>query len=136
MSMTAVAAARTPYYVLRDGDHPIGPKVVRLDSEIQCIPIYGFSDKGSYDKFLRNSELLLKPYPLVKGNLQNQVNAPGTGLRLVVLNAAEPHETCLHAATMAAVLEAQVNKTTHVTTAHRLLFDHEANAYRVEEASV
>ena len=37
---------------------------------------------------------------------------------------------------MAAVLEAQENQTTHVTAAYRLIFDQEANAYRVEEAAV
>jgi hypothetical protein len=37
---------------------------------------------------------------------------------------------------MEAVLEAQENRTALVTVAYRLLFDQEANAYRVEEASV
>jgi hypothetical protein len=37
---------------------------------------------------------------------------------------------------MEAVLEAQENRTTHVTAAYRLMFDQEAKAYRVDEASV
>ena len=83
-----------------------------------------------------NSQLALTPYPLVKVYLRNQAGAPGDGLKLVVVDAAGPREPCLHAATMEAVLEAQENRTTHVTAAYRLMFDQEANAYRVEETSV
>lgn len=134
MPMSAVVVG-TPCYVLMDGNHRIGPRVVQLDSEIDCSPIYGFSDKGPYDEFRRNSQLALTPYPLVKVYLQSQINAPSDGLHLVVLDAAGPHESCLHAATMEAVLEAQENRTTHVTVAHQLTFDQGADAYRVEEAS-
>ena len=38
-------------------------------------------------------------------------------------------------ATMEAVLEAQENRTTHVTVEYQLTFDQEADAYRVEAAS-
>ncbi len=135
MPVSAVVAD-TPYYVLMDGNRPIGPKVLPLHSAMECSPVYGFSDRGPYDKFGRNSELALTPYPLVKGYLQSQLGAPGDGLKLVVVDAAEPRELDLHAATMKAVLEAHENRSTHVTAAYRLTFDQEANAYRVEEASV
>ena len=135
MSMIA-AVAGTPHYVLLDGNRRIGPKVVQSHAKIECSPIYGFSDKGPYDKFCSNSQQELTPYPLVKVYLREQAGAPGDGLKLVVLDAAGPREPYLHAATMEAVLEAQENRTTHVTVAYRLIFDQEADAYRVEEASV
>ena len=37
---------------------------------------------------------------------------------------------------MESVLEAQENRTTHVTAVCRLVFDQQANAYRVEEDPV
>jgi len=136
MPMNAVVASRTPYYVLMDGDGRIGPNVVQLDAKNECLPIYGFSGKGPYEKFCTNSEQALKPYPLVKGYLQDQANTPGDCLKLVVIDATGPSEPNVHAATMAAVLEAQMNKSTHVTTAYHLMFDHQANAYHVEEVFV
>ena len=134
MPMIAEVAA-TPYYVLMDGNHRIGPKVVQLPSENECAPIYGFSDKGSFEKFCSNSQLALTPYPLIKVYLRSQADTPGDGLKLVVVDAAGPAEPYLHAATIEAVLEAQANRTTHVTAAYHLIFDQGANAYRVEEAS-
>ncbi len=135
MTLNAVVAG-TPYYVLLDGNRRIGPPVVQLHSGIECSPFYGFSDKGSYDKFCANSQLALTPYPLVKVYLRSQADAPGDGLKLVVVDAAGPSEPDLHAATMAAVLEAHVNRTTHVTAAHHLKFDQQANAYQLQEVSV
>ena len=117
MSMIA-AVADTPHYVLLDGNRRIGPTVVPLRSGSECLPVYGFSDKGPYDKFCMSSELALTPYPLVKVYLRSQAGAPGDGLRLMVLDAAGPRDPYLHAATMEAVLEAQENGTTHVTAAY------------------
>jgi hypothetical protein len=131
MPLSTVAAS-APNYVLIDGNLRIGPKVVPLDAGIECSAIYGFSDKGPYDKFCTNSQLALKPYPLVKGYLRNQIDAPDS-LKLVVIDAAGPSEPCLHAATMEAVLQAQKSCAAHVTAAYRLTFDEEANAYRVDE---
>ncbi len=133
-TMIAVVAG-TPYYVLMDGKQRIGPKIIPLVSGIECFPIYGFSDKGLYDKFCTSSHLALTPYPLVKGYLQRQTEMPGKGLQLVVVDAVGSGEHLLYAATMEAVLEAQENRTTHVTVTHQLTFDQEADAYRVEEAS-
>lgn len=124
-------AVSTPNYVLIDGNLRIGPKVLTLDSGRGCSAIYGFSDKGPYDGFCANSRLALKPYPLVKGYLRNQIEAPGDSLKLVVIDAAGPGEPCLHAVTLKAVLEAQETHAAHVTSAYRLTFDEEANAYRV-----
>ena len=135
MSMIA-AVAGTPHYVLLDAIRRIGPTVVPLRSGGECSPIYGFSDKGPYDKFCMNSELALTPYPLVKVYLRSQAGAPGDGLQLVVLDAAGPGDPFLHAATMEAVLEAHENRMSHVAVAYRLVFNQQAEAYRVEEVSV
>mgnify|MGYP001822969437 CR=1 FL=1 len=126
-------AASTPNYVLIDGNLRIGPKVVPLDAGIECSAIYGYSDKGPYDKFCANSQIALKPYPLVQGYLRNQIDASGDNLKLVVIDAAGPREPYLHAATIEAVLEAQERCAAHVTVTYRLTFDEEANAYRVDE---
>ena len=54
-------------------------------------------------------------------------------LKLVVIDAAGIDEPYLQAATMEAVLEAQQNNAIHVTARYRLVFDQQADAYRVEE---
>jgi hypothetical protein len=133
--MSAVLGA-TPYYVLMDGNRRIGPHIVPLDVGIECSSIYGFSDKDPYDRYCLHSQVALTPYPLVKGYLRNQTSAPVDGLKLVVVDAAGPREPYLHAATMEAVLEAHENRMSHVTAAYRLVFDQQAEAYRVEEVSV
>lgn len=129
---TSTVAPSTPNYVLIDGNLRIGPKVVPLDAR-ECLAIYGFSDKEPYDQFCAHSQRALKPYPLVKGYLRNQVEAQSDGLKLVVLDAAGPSEPYLDAATMEAALEAQESRAAHLTAAYRLTFDEEAGAYRVDE---
>lgn len=132
--MSAVVA-RTPFYVLMDSNQRIGPKVFSLPSGMECLPIYGFSDKAPYDTFCAHSELALTPYPLVKVYLQGQTEIRGEGLKLVVVDPVGPHEPILYAATMESVLEAQEQQATHVTVTHQLTFDREAATYRVEESS-
>jgi hypothetical protein len=100
-----------------------------------CEPIYGFSGKVSYDTFLTNSQLALKPYPLVKGYLRNQTGVPSDELKIVVVDAAGPRDPHLRAVTLEAVLEAQENRTTHVTAAYQLTFVQNANAYSLEEST-
>jgi uncharacterized protein YbcI len=133
MPLSTVAAS-TPNYVLIDGNLRIGPKVVPLDAGMGCSAIYGFSDKRSYDNFCAKSEQALKPYPLVKGYLRNQIEAPGEVLKLVVIDACGPCEQCLYAATMEAVLAAQESRATQLNTTYQLMLDQEADAYRVEQA--
>ena len=132
----SAVVALTPYYVLMEGNQRIGPEVVPLHSGDECLPIYGFSDKGPYDTFCKSSRLALKPYPLVKHYLQNQAKTLGKILKLVVIDAAGPRDPCLRAATMAAVLEAHENRTVQVTVGYRLVFDQEANAYTVGESAM
>lgn len=125
----------TPYYVLMDHNCRIGPEIIPLHSGIDCAPIYGFSDKDSYDKFCLRSQQTLTPYPLVKGFLRNQLGAPNNSLNLVVIDSPGPREPFLRAATMKAVLEAQENPTTQVASDFRLVFEPENDAYSVEEDS-
>jgi hypothetical protein len=132
LPMTEVVLS-TPYYILMNQNCHIGPEIIPLHSGVNCKPIYGFSDKNSYDKFCLQSQQALTPYPLVKGFLRNQAGAPNNSLNLVVIDSAGPREPYLHAATMKTVLEAQENRTTHVTSDYRLVFEQEDNAYRVEE---
>ena len=124
----------TPRYVLLDENRRLGPMVIPSDIGVGCSAIYGFSDKGTYDRFCANSDLALRPYPLVEGYLRIQVGVSDGDLKLIVLDADGPHERCLHAATMEAVLEAQENRAAGVNTGYRLILDPKADAYRVEEA--
>jgi hypothetical protein len=63
--MIAVVAM-TPYYVLMERNRRIGPNVLPLVSGIDCLPIYGFSDKGPYDRFCASSPLALTPYSITE----------------------------------------------------------------------
>jgi len=121
----------TPYYVLMDGKQRLGPEVAPLPSGAECLAIYGFSDKDCYDKFCANSQLTLLPYPLTKFYLQNQADAPGDSLNLVVVDAAGLHEPCLHAGTMEAILQGQADRTPHVTAGYHLTLDQDVDAYQV-----
>ncbi len=134
MTLSQVVVS-TPRYVLMDGSRRIGPEAEPLCLGNQCLPIYGFSGKALYDKFLSQSELALTPYPLVGGYLRNQIESAGDSLMLVAIDPAGIQEPYLQAATMAAVLEAQKTNAMHVTANYRLVFDQLADAYRVEEAS-
>lgn len=128
---TVATVIDTPYYVLLEGKRRFGPQVVPLPAGTECLAVYGFSDRNRFDKFCANSQLTLTPYPLTRVYLQNQVDAPGDGLNLVVVDAASPHEPCLQAATMEAVLQGQEARTPHVTAAYDLTFEQEAAAYRI-----
>ena len=134
MTTTALVAG-TPLYVLMDGSRRSGPKI-ELSSKYDDSPIYGFSDKTHYDKFRSNDRLALTPYPLVRAFLRTAPDSTDAGLRIVVVDAIGPSESLLHAATAEAVLEALENRADHVTVTHHLIFDQDADAYRVEEVSV
>ena len=134
MTVMAVIGG-TPQYVLMDEKRRIGPTLMPLLSGVEFAAVYGFSGKRAYDKFCESSRLTLQPYPLVEGYLRNQADAPGDGLKLLVVDATGPHDPCLHAATIEAVLEAQANRTTSIKAEYRLLFDQNANAYRMEESA-
>ena len=103
--------AVTPRYVLRDGNHPSGPSVMQTEGQAEANVIFGFSDKPQYDAFLQKSLIALTPYPLVKGFLQNQVDLASASLdldaiQLIVLDAGDPQQSILRAATMKAIRDA------------------------------
>ena len=131
-TMTSVAAyVSTPYYVLMEGKRRVGPDVVPLPAGTRCAVVYGFSGKACYDKFLANSSAGLVPYPLTKFYLQNQADTASDGINLVVVDAAGPHEPCLQAGTMEAVLQGQEQRARHVTAAYQLTLDPGGTAYQV-----
>lgn len=126
----------TPQYVLMNNKQRIGPTAVRLESGVDCMPIYGFSTKDAYDRFCTNTDQALTPYPLVTFYLREQVALPDEGLKLVVVDALGPGDANLHAATMQTVLDAQENRLPHVTSDYRMVFDPVGNVYRVDEDSI
>ena len=128
---TTATYVDTPYYLLMDGERRLGPEIAPMPSGTECVAIYGFTAKHSYDKFCASIQLALKPYPLTKFYLQNVADTPGSSLNLVVVDAPGPHEPCLQAGTMEAVLQGQKDRTPHVTAAYHLTFDPEAAAYQV-----
>jgi hypothetical protein len=125
------AYVSTPYYVLLEGNRPVGPDVEPLPSGTQCAVVFGFSGKACYDRFCANSPGVYVPYPLTKVYLQSQAESSGDKINLVAVDAAGLLEPCLQAGTMEAVLQGQEDRTPHVTAAYQLTFDPEAAAYRV-----
>ncbi|MDA1165096.1 MAG: hypothetical protein O3B13_18520 [Planctomycetota bacterium] len=128
----------TPFYVLMNDKRRIGPQMTPPQAGPECSPIYGFSSKGAYERYLANSQdtPLLTPYPLVAGFLRTQIEDAGDCLKLVVLDAIGPREPLIHASTMAAVLESQQNQTTPLRALYELGFDIETDAYRLDNSSV
>ena len=131
--MTATVTS-TPYYTLVDGKSCIGPIIETTHLGTDCEVIYGFSNKCQYDNFCIGKQSTLKPYPLTKVYLRNQVEKQDTGLRLLVTDAAGPDESRLHAATMMAVLEAHENHLPLVTASYRLILQPETTMYRLHKA--
>jgi len=123
---------KSPRYVLRDGAHPTGPLISQSSSDVRTTAIFGFSDKPEYDVFWNASPLALKPYPLVKGYLQNQIAEVDDWLKLIVLDAITAQQPILHAATLQAVLESMQLDAEFVTVSHRLILDDSSPAYRVQ----
>ena len=127
--------ASTPKYVLRSEGQPFHSKIESGDPKMSCAFIYGFSDKAIYDKFIKNAKQPLTPYPLVQGYLASQIaeaNSADTGEvsgRLVVIDATDPTQTIVFAATMAAVLAAQQEKAKQVSIELELTFNPETGGY-------
>ena len=123
----------TPNYVLLDEKGPIGPKLVENSAQPLGTVIYGFSDKAPYDAFRANGLLGLRPYPLVKGYLRNQIAAQrGDERLLVVVDATGPAADRLNAVTMESVLEAQQQSAKEVNVSSELTFDALQQAYAVQ----
>ena len=128
----------TPYYVLKSGNQPIYPTIGFDDPDTSCRCVYGFSDKRLYDKFIKDADQLLTPYPLVKGYLTKMLDdqdssdskrvCPG----YVILDAASGGQPVLAAATIAAVLLAHQEKSKKVPIEVELVFDQGTASFHVE----
>jgi len=125
--------SKTPNYVLLEGKDRIGPNLIPTTVGPAVSVIYGFSDKGPYDRFMAGSSQVLRPYPLVTGYLRDSDSVPDAVLRLVAIDANGPNDSCLHAARIDQVSDAQRNRDINIQLSHRLLFDKTANAYAIEE---
>ena len=132
--ITSTVSALTPNYVLLNGKTRISPTVFALRSGRVCSSLYGFSDKVPYDLFRTNSALALTPFPLVKVYLRTLIETGSENLHLVILDASGPKDVTVRAASMAAVLEAQISQASSVLAEYSLTFDTEENGYRVHEA--
>ena len=75
----------------------------------------------------------MKPYPLVKVFLRNEIDAPGDDLKLVIPDSAQPDQGQLHAASISTVLDARESMESHVAPDYSLNLDPETGAYRVNE---
>ena len=132
--LTSTVSVSTPNYVLLNAKTRISPKVLPLRSGRVCSSLYGFSDKIPYDLFRTSSALALTPFPLVKVYLRTLIETGSENLHLVILDASGPNDKTVRAATMEAVLEAQISRASSVLAEYSLSFDTESNGYRVDEA--
>ena len=131
--IAATASTFTPNYVLLNGKIRLAPLVLPLRSGRICSSLYGFSDKVPYDLFRASCELALTPFPLVKVYLRTLLETGSENLHLVIVDATGPTDPTIRAATMEAVLEAQIAQSSSVLAEYSLTFDSVANGYRVEE---
>jgi len=123
----------TPRYLLLAGDDPIGPELEPLPSGVTCFVVFGFSGKAAYDRFIANSDKELRPYPLMKGYLQNKDAAENTQLNLVVLDADGPSQQIVTAVTMSAALIARSEETSNVDADYQLNLVPHTGSYLVAE---
>lgn len=128
-------SAITPNYVLLHGKTRLAPTVLPLRTGKNCSALYGFSDKAPYDLFRSNSEMALTPFPLVKVYLRTLIEAGSETLHLVIIDAISPSDPSVRAASMEAVLEAQLTQTPLVVAEYSLTLDKDSNGYRVDESS-
>ncbi|TWU44846.1 hypothetical protein Q31b_00160 [Novipirellula aureliae] len=125
--------AKTPRYVLKDGLHPASPIVLLAATDAELTVVFGFSDKPEYDTFLNARSQALTPYPLVRGYLQNQIDLDVDLLRLIVLDASDPEQEVLDAATFENVLAAFQTDSDSVSVTHQLIRDAASQGYRIQE---
>ena len=127
--------ASTPKYVLKSGGQPLCAMLNLDDPKTSCKCVYGFSDKAIYDQFIQNAKQPLTPYPLVPGYLANQIaeaelaGMDGVRTGLVILDATDPAQPVVSAATMAAVLDTQQQQAKQVSIELELSFDAAAGSY-------
>jgi len=134
-TQTSYQVVATPRYLLLEGKDPIGPVLMLPSSLTACFAVYGFSGKPAYDRFVANSDRELRPYPLMKGYLQNRAAAENTQLNLVVLDADGPSQQIVAAVTMDAALTAQLVEASQVDADYQLNLVPQTGVYRFSESS-
>lgn len=139
MTKKTARFANTPCYLLKSGNQPIYPTIQFVDPDPVWACVYGFSDKPIYDKFIKSAERLLTPYPLVKGYLTKLIDDADSGgtksgcLGYVILDAIDPTQLVLQAATLEAVLTAHLDNATQVPVEVELNFDPVTVSYRLKK---
>ena len=108
--------APLPLYVLLEANAPIRVQLVPLDAEESQQTLYAFSDKKQYDAFTAATTRDLRPYPLVKGYLRNQMATIGDGVRFVAIDAMAPNLEQLNVASIESVIDAFEKKSVQVVT--------------------
>jgi hypothetical protein len=108
--------APLPLYVLLEANAPIRVQLMALDAEESPQTLYAFSDKKQYDAFTAATTRDLRPYPLVKGYLLNQMAAKSDGVRLVAIDVPAPDVEQINVASIESVLEAFEKKSGQVVT--------------------
>ena len=128
--------SNTPKYVLKSEGQPLCATLNLDDSKSSCTCVYSFSDKLIYDQFIKNAKQPLTPYPLVQGYLANQIaeaesaGTDGVTAGLVILDATDPTQPVVSAATMAAILDAQRGQAKQVAIELELSFNSAAGSYQ------
>jgi hypothetical protein len=108
--------APLPLYVLLEENAPIRVQLVALDAEESQQTLYAFSDKKQYDAFTAATTRDLRPYPLVKGYLRNQLTTIDDGVRFVAIDAPAPNLEQLNVASIESVIDAFEKKSGQVVT--------------------
>ncbi len=108
--------APLPLYVLLEENAPIRVQLVALDAKESPQTIYAFSDKKQYDAFTAATTRDLRPYPLVKGYLRNQLTTIDDGVRFVAIDAPAPNLEQLNVASIESVIDAFEKKSGQVVT--------------------
>ena len=127
--------ANTPKYILKSEGQPALLTIDPDDPKTSCTCVYGFSDKPTFDQFIKNAKHALTPYPLVQGYLANQIaeaesnGKSGTSLGLVILDATDPKQPVVFATTMATVLDAQRVKANQIRIEMELVFNSKTGGY-------
>jgi hypothetical protein len=106
----------TPRYVLLQDEQPVGPEMAHGSSGRSFLAIYGFSGKAAYDAFISNSEGDLRPYPLTKRYLQNQLTENTDKTCIVIIDADHPVAASLAATPFENVLAAYDNADTQLVS--------------------
>lgn len=126
--------ALTPHYLLLGDTGPIGPNVVRADSEENCSTVYGFSSKTYYDRFCAAVNETLRPYPLLPGHLANEAKPDIPSIALVVVDAGSSNEAELRAVSAETLLNAFQNRLEAVPTEIHLIQNAAATEYQLDTA--